>query len=206
MAKSRAPRRPLWLIANHDNGRMGVFTLGSDDKETLPVFSFAAEAEAFLRLGETETGWWARETTVGELISLLHGPYASVKRVALDPLPIVDGEMVFEFASWGRRDFLQDFVGAAPAPNHEWRAKVTTSPGLLGSPNGESPHGRGTPSQETEEERGRTENGAATWRKPKRTRDELLNEDGEAAIPNYVTRNFRSPPEEAGEALARGHE
>jgi hypothetical protein len=123
MARSRAPRRPLWLIANHENGRMGVFTLGSDnDKETLPVFSFEEEAETFLRLGETETGWRATEATAGELISLLHGPCASVKRVTLDPLPVVDSEMIFDLAGSGREDFLRDFVGAASAPNHEWRA------------------------------------------------------------------------------------
>ena len=122
MASSRAPRRPLWLIANHENGRMGVFTLGSDDKETLPVFSFEEEAETFLRLGETETGWRVTETTTGELISLLHGPCASVKKVTLDPLPVVDSEMIFDLAGSGWEDFLRDFVGAASAPNHEWRA------------------------------------------------------------------------------------
>src|SRR5215210_7059912 len=128
MAKSRAPRRPLWLIANHENGRMNVFILGSDDDEkTLPVFSFEEEAEIFLRLGETGTGWRSRETTAGELISLLYGPCAGVKRVALDPLPVVDGEMVFDLVGWGRRDFLRDFVGAVPTPNHERWTEMSSS-------------------------------------------------------------------------------
>ena len=179
MAKSRAPRRPLWLIANHENGRMGVYTLRfDDDREVLPVFSFEEEAETFLRLGETGMSWRARETTAGELFSLLHGPCSGVKRVALDPLPVVDGEMVFDLVGWGRRDFLRDFVGATPAPSRERRAKVTPSPGLRESPNGESPDGRGTPSRETGEERGRTENGAATRRKPERIRGGPLDEDG----------------------------
>jgi hypothetical protein len=170
MARSRAPRRPLWLIANHENGRMGVFTLGpDDDEETLPVFSFEEEAETFLRLGETGTGWRARETTAGELFSLLHGPCSGVKRVALDPLPVVDGEMVFDLAGWGRRDFLRDFVEATPAPNYERRAKVIVSSGFLESPNGESPDGRGTPSRE---------NGAVTRRKPEGIRGGPLDEDG----------------------------
>jgi hypothetical protein len=123
MARSRAPRRPLWLIANHENARMGVFTLGSDDdKETLPVFSFEEEAEAFLRLGEMGTGWRARESTGGELFSLLHGPCAGVNRVSLDPLPVVDSAMIFDLVGSGREDFLRGFAGAAPAPNHERRA------------------------------------------------------------------------------------
>ncbi len=124
MARSRAPRRPLWLIANHENGRMGVLTLGSnDDEETLPVFSFEEEAETFLWLGETGTGWRARETTAEELISLLHEACAGVKRVALDPLPVVDGEMVFDLVGWGSRDFLRDFMGKVPV-----RSKKAASP------------------------------------------------------------------------------
>ena len=146
MAKSRAPRRPLWLITNHENGLMDVFTLGSDGgREILPVFSFEEEAEAFIRLRETETGWRTREIMAGELTSLLHGPYAGVKKVALDPLPISASETIFDLVSWGRRVFLRDFVCAAPDPNHERRAKVTASPGLLESPDGESPGGNGTP-------------------------------------------------------------
>ena len=155
--KSRAPRRLLWLIANHENGRIDVFTLRpDDDREVLPVFSFKEEAETFLRLGETETAWRARETTAGELISLLYGPCARVNRVALDPVPVVDGEMGFDLAGWGRRAFLRDFMSAAPAPNRERWAEVTASPGLLESPDGESPDGKGKPSQETKEERGQT--------------------------------------------------
>jgi hypothetical protein len=147
MARSRAPRRPLWLIANHENGRMGVFTFGSDDdKKTLPVFSFEEEAETFLRLREMETDWRARETTGGELISLLDEPCASVKRVTLDPLPVVDSEMIFDLAGSGREDFLRDFVGAASVPNHERWAEMPVSTGLLESPNGESPDGKGTTS------------------------------------------------------------
>jgi hypothetical protein len=153
MARSRVPRRPLWLIANHENGRVGVFTLGSGDDETLPVFSFEEEAETFLRLGEAGTGWQARETTAGELISLLHGSYVGVKRVALDPLLVVDGEMVFDLAGWDRSDFLRTFVGTPPALNHERRAKVIVSSGLPESFNEESPNGRETPLRETEEER-----------------------------------------------------
>lgn len=55
---------------------------------------------------------------------------------------------------------------------------MTVGPGLLESPNGESPDGKGTTSRETVEERGWAENGAAARRKPERIRDELRNENG----------------------------
>lgn len=181
MARSRAPRRPLWLIANHENGRMGVFTLRADDysREVLPVFSFEEEAEAFLWLGAPETGWRARETTAGELISLLYGTCAGVKQVALDPLPVVYGEMVFDLVGSGREDFLRDFVGTRPSSNRKPRAEVTINNGFLDSSNG-----RGTPLRETGEEHGRTKNGAARREKPEKIRDGALDGDGEVATPD----------------------
>jgi hypothetical protein len=120
MAGSRATRRPLWLIKNQDDARMGVLTFGpGSDEEALPVFSFEQEAETFLRLGVPETGWRARKITAGELISLLHGPCAGVKKVALDPLPVVDGGMSFDLLCWSREDFLRNFAGELLIPNRE---------------------------------------------------------------------------------------
>lgn len=53
----------------------------------LPVFGFEDEARLYLRLLGRESEWEAREVTVGELTPLLRGPYASVGKVALDPVP-----------------------------------------------------------------------------------------------------------------------
>jgi hypothetical protein len=102
VTRSRASRRPLWLIAKHDDGRMDVLTLGPDgngeeEEEALPVFSYEEEAQAFLRLQASGKGWRARETRVGELISLLYGPCRSIEKVALDPLPVmVDRRVVVD--------------------------------------------------------------------------------------------------------------
>jgi hypothetical protein len=120
MAGSRAPRRPIWLITNHNDARMGVLTLGpGSDEEVLPVFSFEEEAETFLRLGAAETDWRARRAAAGELIALLYGACAEVKKVALDPLPVANGEMVFDLLCWSREDFLRSCVGEPSAPSRE---------------------------------------------------------------------------------------
>jgi hypothetical protein len=74
-----------WLVTKHENGRIGLFTIDSDGEESLPVFSSEEEAETFLSLWVSGTGWWVRETTAGELISLLYGLCSSVRNVALDP-------------------------------------------------------------------------------------------------------------------------
>ena len=82
-----------WLIENPKAGRAEKLTVRIDPRrEALPVFSFPEEAEMFLSLWELGyDGWQARESTAGELISVLYGPCASVERVALDPLPEMVG-------------------------------------------------------------------------------------------------------------------
>ncbi len=52
----------------------------------LPVFSFREEVEAFLHFRSTSDGWLARETTCGELVSVLYGPCKEVEDISLDPL------------------------------------------------------------------------------------------------------------------------
>ena len=61
----------------------------------------------FLRLLEVESdGWQARESTAGELISVLCGPCASVERVALDPLPEMVLERTVRLVSLSRERFV----------------------------------------------------------------------------------------------------
>ncbi|HEX2099000.1 MAG TPA: hypothetical protein VHF46_08120, partial [Rubrobacteraceae bacterium] len=92
------PRQPpdpvsYWLIADKRNNRLEALTIRAyDEQETLPVFSSEEEAKITLRFGGATGGWRARESSAGELVSLLSGPCTSVKKVALDPSP----EMVLE--------------------------------------------------------------------------------------------------------------
>jgi hypothetical protein len=76
------------LIARHRTGGMEVLrTMLAPGREALPVFSFEDEAKMFLELGASG-GWRVRETTAGELTSVLSGPCAKVDRVVLDPVPL----------------------------------------------------------------------------------------------------------------------
>ena len=56
-------------------------------EQMLPVFSSGEAARRFLLSGALEEGWRVRESSAGELISLLFGPCANVKQVLLNPLP-----------------------------------------------------------------------------------------------------------------------
>jgi hypothetical protein len=111
----RAPGRyrssAYWLIATNENGPLEVLTTGlTGGEEALPVFSYEEEAELFLWLGGVREDWQARETTAGELTSLLYGLCLRVKKVALDPLPEMLDEKTVGLVSLNRERFLDLLV------------------------------------------------------------------------------------------------
>ena len=105
----RQPPGPVsyWLIAERQDKRIEVLTLHTDGtQETLPVFSSEEEAEIFLRFGGVTGGWRARESSTGELVSVLYGPCAGVRKVALDPSPEMVNEGTVGLVSLLRESFL----------------------------------------------------------------------------------------------------
>jgi hypothetical protein len=94
---------------------MDVFTthLWGDEK-ALVTFSFQEEAEMFLhfQLAASKDGWRVRQTSVGELVSVLYGACSDTTRVVvLDPLPKRGKEEVAEPLSVHRSDFLRLLLG-----------------------------------------------------------------------------------------------
>ena len=106
------PRHPpdtvsYWLIAEKRNNRIEALTIRTDDEqETLPVFSSEEEAEIFLRFGGVTGRWRVRESSAEELVSVLYGPCAGVKKVALDPSPEMVNEGTVGLVSLLRESFL----------------------------------------------------------------------------------------------------
>jgi hypothetical protein len=78
--------------------------------EVLPVFSFREEAEMYLLMERLGSDWQIRETDVGELASVLSEQCASVRSVALDPLPSTLAEEVAELVSLSREHFVSRVV------------------------------------------------------------------------------------------------
>jgi hypothetical protein len=113
--KNRAAWRSFWLIATKMQGRIEVLTIAAGSETVLPVFSFQEEGELFLRLEAEESDWWPRETTTGELVSLLLGLCARVDKVALDPLPGLGEKEILGLVSTGRRHFLRHLLGEVAA-------------------------------------------------------------------------------------------
>jgi hypothetical protein len=90
-AAARGSRRHKrwWLIAKNGNSRVEFLTTDGegDCGETLVVFGHEEEAEMFLYLGGYgDDGWRARESSSGEVVSVLCGPCSGAEGVALDPL------------------------------------------------------------------------------------------------------------------------
>jgi hypothetical protein len=115
--------RPFWLIAKYQTGGMEVLrTILASGEEALPVFSFEDEARMFLELGASD-GWRVRETAAGELTSVLFGPCAGVRRVALDPLPGPDAAALVDLVSMGRGAFMEAYL------KNEETSPLATGPG-----------------------------------------------------------------------------
>jgi hypothetical protein len=115
VSKNKAARRSFWLIATPAHGRMEVLTIDAGGETVLPVFSFQEEGESFLDLEATGAGWWPRETTTGELVSLLLGLCAGVNKVELDQLPGLGGREIVELVSTDRRHFVRHLMGDVAA-------------------------------------------------------------------------------------------
>jgi hypothetical protein len=95
-----------YLIARREGNRLEVLTLATRPRrEILPVFDTAEAARAFLCSGGVGGDWWARESTAGELVSLLVGHLPRVDRIVLDPVfGVSDGEA--EPRSMSKQEFV----------------------------------------------------------------------------------------------------
>lgn len=129
----RAGTQRYWVIAKAAKdtkdgfGQPELLTVDLDGAgEALPVFSFEEEAEMFLWLQTTEDGLEVKETTPGQLVSILYGPCADVGRVLLDPLPEIGASVQISLLGMDRRDFVESVMGARSldTPNKPSRRTV----------------------------------------------------------------------------------
>jgi hypothetical protein len=97
-----------YLIARRENTGLELLTLAAKPcGEALPVFGTERAARDFLRRGGFGGDWWVRESSTGELVSLLFG-YLTVDRVALDP---PSGPDEAELPSTSKKEFIAALMG-----------------------------------------------------------------------------------------------
>lgn len=118
-----------WLIAKGQNNRLEVLTLCCDGKgEMLPVFSFEEEAEIFLEPRGVADGWQVRESSARELVSVLCGPCAGVKEVALDPSLEMVAERSVGLVSLLRERFMNLVIARIGVPRSLWEPEERGRP------------------------------------------------------------------------------
>jgi hypothetical protein len=109
---ARASRRPdFWLLVDDDGG---ICTIGHDG--TPAVFSGEEEAEIFRLFGARGNAWRTRQTSPGELVSLLYCRCAAAKRVCLDPTPELLCAAIAGLASTGKERFVERVVRLRGSP------------------------------------------------------------------------------------------
>jgi len=90
---------------------MEVLTVDPDgDGGSLPVFSFKEEAEMYLEIEISDGNWQIMESGSGELVSVLYEQCASVRNVALDPLPSTLADEMADLVSLDRERFVSRVV------------------------------------------------------------------------------------------------
>ena len=111
--------RPHWLIVKRCISGMDVLTVDlCGSAEALAVFRFEEETQMFLdfRLGASREGWRTRQTSPGELASVLYGPCSGVKKVTIDPLPeVINKDKSISLFVMDRDDFLKVLLGEGPS-------------------------------------------------------------------------------------------
>jgi hypothetical protein len=112
------PSRSWYLIARREGNRLEVLTLaGQPHRDILPVFATAGAAWDFLRRGGAGGDWRVRESTAGELVSILVGHLPHVDRIILDPVFGVSAGDA-EPQSSSKKEFVSALLGeplGAPA-------------------------------------------------------------------------------------------
>jgi hypothetical protein len=122
----RAGTQRYWVIAKDGFGKPDLLTVDLDGAgEALPIFSYEEEAEMFLWLQTTEDGQEVKETTPGQLVSILYGSCADVGRVMLDPLPEIGARMQISLLGMDRGDFVESVMGARSLDTPHKRTRRT---------------------------------------------------------------------------------
>jgi hypothetical protein len=78
--------------------------------EMLSVFRFSEEAEMYLAIEILGGDWQIMKSGAGELVSVLYRSCASVRSVALDPLPSMLAKEVAELVGLDRERFVSRVV------------------------------------------------------------------------------------------------
>jgi hypothetical protein len=107
-----------YLIVGHGSRGLELPHIVSDSgEEVLPVFSSEEAAQEFLSLSSLGKGWYVREFSGGELVSVLFAFHAGMKGILLDPQPgALSGDVMVSLV--GRDAFVSSLLETGKLPSH----------------------------------------------------------------------------------------
>ena len=106
----------FWIVLEGSARRLPLTMFLSDGTEAMALFSGQEEARMFCHFCEEEASTNIRQTTTGEVISLLYCPWCAAKHVALDPFPEILGNRLMGLLTLDRADFARRFAGLDSEP------------------------------------------------------------------------------------------
>jgi hypothetical protein len=111
----RAPRTStvhyFWVVLEGGAWTSPFTVFLPEGKKAIALFSAEEEARMFCHLSNQGAEVSVRQTTAGGVLSLLYGPWAVARHVALDPLPEILGGGLLGLLTLGREHFAQSFAG-----------------------------------------------------------------------------------------------
>lgn len=117
------PTRTRWriIVRPEANSHLDPLCVCAGTSRVLLIFGFEEEAEMFLLLGGYDgSRWQARESSEGELASVLCGPCADVEGVALDPLPEMLEAGTIDLVDVERRRFVSRLLARERGQTALW--------------------------------------------------------------------------------------
>jgi hypothetical protein len=102
----------FWMVLEGSARRLPLTVFLSDGTtEAMALFSGEEEARMFCHFCKEGASANIRQTTTGEVISLLYCPWCAAKHVALDPFPEILGNRLMGLLTLSREEFAQRFAG-----------------------------------------------------------------------------------------------
>jgi ABC-type Co2+ transport system permease subunit len=101
----------FWVVLEGGTWTAPFTVFLPEGKEAIALFSAEEEAMMFCHLSKLGKKGSIRQTTAGGVLSLLYGPWAVARHVALDPLPEILGGGLLGLLTLGREHFARSFAG-----------------------------------------------------------------------------------------------
>jgi hypothetical protein len=102
----------FWVVLEGGTWTLPFTVSCPQGREAIALFSGEEEAMMFCHFSKQGAKGSIRETTAGEVLSLLYGPWSVAGHVALDPFPEVLGSTLLGLLMLSRERFARSFAGA----------------------------------------------------------------------------------------------